>query len=83
MCGSEHGPRPPPSLGHVTIRTKWTFKHKYVHNDYNLYKAQLLAQGFAQREHVNYGDTCALVSGLITVYWRMPMNLLNLLSLRT
>ena len=54
-------------LGTKPIGTRWVFKKKWGEGGYNIYKARLVAKGFVQKAGIDYGDTYAPVSSIITV----------------
>ena len=53
--------------GTKPIGTRWVFKKKWGEGGYNIYKARLVAKGFVQKAGIDYGDTYAPVSSIITV----------------
>ena len=64
-------PLPP---GQRPIGCKWVFKIKY-NSDGTIarHKARLVAKGFTQRERINYKDTFAHVSKLITIHYLLAI----------
>ena len=54
--------------GSKPIGCKWVFRRKY-NNDgtLNTYKARLVAQGFRQKEGIDYFDTYALIARITII----------------
>ncbi len=54
--------------GHKPITCKWIFKIKYKADDtIQKYKARLIARGFTQVPHLDFGETFSLVDKLTTI----------------
>nr|GEY52147.1 ribonuclease H-like domain-containing protein [Tanacetum cinerariifolium] len=67
------------SRGRKGIRSKWIYKIKFMSGgEIDKYKARLVAQGFRQKEGINYEETFSLVVKMVTV--RCLMNIVVSMS---
>jgi hypothetical protein len=56
-------------LGVKPIGCKWIFKRKYFPNgSIDKYKARLVANGFTQKQNVNYFDTFSPVTRISSIW---------------